>query len=118
MDGHKASLAANTTAENLFAQVDEEGYCFVFVDPIVDHQVDVHQLGQDKAFTRSHKRGHKHCWETTTKGWEIHVQWKDGSTSWKDLKDIRESYPVQMAEYAVQLGSLWVEKESVHHSHS
>ena len=31
----------------------------------------------------------------TTKGWEILVKWKDGSTTWIALKDMKESYPVQ-----------------------
>eukprot|EP00978_Attheya_sp_CCMP212_P012584 scaffold31458_cov32-Attheya_sp.AAC.1 len=26
----------------------------------------------------------------TTKGWEICVQWKDGSTDWISLKDLKE----------------------------
>ena len=38
----------------------------------------------------------------TTKGWEILVKRKDGSTTWIALKDMKESYPVQLAEYAVQ----------------
>jgi hypothetical protein len=100
LDGHKASLAANTIAENMFAQVDEEGNRFVLMDSIADHRVDGHQLGQEEAFIKSGDRGRRR--RETTKGWEILVQWKDGSTSWEALKDIKESYPVQMAEYAVQ----------------
>jgi hypothetical protein len=38
----------------------------------------------------------------TTRGWEILVQWKDGSTTWIALKDMKNSYPVQLAEYATQ----------------
>ena len=30
------------------------------------------------------------------------VQWKDGSTTWSKLKDVKDSYPVQLAEFAVQ----------------
>ena len=37
----------------------------------------------------------------TTIGWELLAQWKDESTSWVSLKDLKESYPVQTAEYAV-----------------
>ena len=37
----------------------------------------------------------------TTRGWEILVQWKDGSTTWNKLKDVKDSFPVQLAEYAV-----------------
>jgi hypothetical protein len=37
-----------------------------------------------------------------TKGWETLVQWKDGSTTWVALKDMKESYPLQLiAEYPV-----------------
>ena len=37
----------------------------------------------------------------TTKGWQLLLQWKDGSTSWTPLKDLKESNPVEVAEYAV-----------------
>ena len=37
----------------------------------------------------------------TTQGWELLVQWKDGSVSWEKLKDLKESNPVEVAEYAV-----------------
>jgi hypothetical protein len=37
----------------------------------------------------------------TTKGWEICVSWKDSSTSWHSFQDIKNSYPVQLAEYAI-----------------
>ena len=38
----------------------------------------------------------------TTQGWEILIQWKDGYTTWKSLKDLKDSYLVQVAEYAHQ----------------
>ena len=38
----------------------------------------------------------------TTKGWEVLILWKDGSTTWSKLKDVKESYPVQIAEYATE----------------
>ena len=37
----------------------------------------------------------------TTRGWEICVQWKDGSTNWIALKDLKDSYPVDLSNYAV-----------------
>jgi hypothetical protein len=39
-----------------------------------------------------------------TVGWHLCVQWFDGSTSWQSLKDLRETYPLQVAEYAVAQG--------------
>jgi hypothetical protein len=38
----------------------------------------------------------------TTKGWELLVKRKDGSEVWVPLKDVKETYPGQVAEYAVQ----------------
>ena len=39
--------------------------------------------------------------EMTTRGWELLIHWKDDSSSWVKLKDLKESFPVQLAEYAV-----------------
>ena len=47
MDGHKTSLAANAIAENLFAQVDDEGNRFVLFDAIVDHRTDGTEVQHD-----------------------------------------------------------------------
>ena len=40
----------------------------------------------------------------TTRGWELLVEWKDGSMDWIRLANLKESYPVQIAEYAVANG--------------
>jgi hypothetical protein len=37
----------------------------------------------------------------TTIGWNLCVEWKDGTTSWERLFNIKESNPVEVAEYAV-----------------
>jgi hypothetical protein len=49
-------------------------------------------------------KGHpsKHC---NKYGWKICCQWKDGSTTWESLKDLKESCPLKMAEYAITQGS-------------
>jgi hypothetical protein len=98
-DGHKAALAANTIAENMFAQTDLEGNRHVLFQEIVDHRTDGSELKQMDAFITT-KTGTKRRRETT-KGWEILVQWKDQSTTWVALKDMKDSYPLQLAEYAV-----------------
>jgi Reverse transcriptase (RNA-dependent DNA polymerase) len=40
----------------------------------------------------------------TTIGWTICVQWKNGETSWERLADLKESNPLEVAEYAVSQG--------------
>jgi hypothetical protein len=36
----------------------------------------------------------------TTKGWNLCVEWKDGTTSCERLSDLKESNSVEVAEYA------------------
>ena len=36
----------------------------------------------------------------TAKGWELLVQWKDGSSSWEKLKDLKVSNLIKVAEHA------------------
>ena len=93
-------MAANSISENMFAQVDEEGNCHVLFDEIVEHWCDGNQVKMQDAFSTNTQGVKRH--RPTTKGWEILVKWKDGSTTWLALKDMKEAYPVQLAEYAFQ----------------
>ena len=98
LDGYKSSLTANTIAENIFSQVDEEGNRYVLLDAIIDHRVTGNEIQQADAFIVSSNGGRRR--KETTKGWEILLQWKDGSTTWETMKDVKAAYPVQLAEYA------------------
>ncbi|KAL7476293.1 hypothetical protein ACHAW6_002165, partial [Cyclotella cf. meneghiniana] len=40
----------------------------------------------------------------STRGWELCCEWKDGSTSWQKLSDLKESHPIQVAEFALAVG--------------
>ncbi len=40
----------------------------------------------------------------STIGWQVCCQWKDGSTSWENLADLKDSHPLETAEYAVTQG--------------
>ena len=35
----------------------------------------------------------------TTGGWKFRVKWKDGTTTWISLKDLKEYNPIEVAEY-------------------
>ena len=87
-DGYRASLAANAIAENLFAQIDDEGNRHVLFQEIIDHRTNGKQILQQDAFITT-KMGTKRRRETTV-GWELCVQWKDLSTTWITLKDMAE----------------------------
>ena len=57
---------------------------------------------QQDAFITSKNGGRRR--KETTKGWEILLLWKDGSSTWEAMKDIKEEYPVDLAEFAIQKG--------------
>ena len=102
LDGHRAAMTANVIAENIFSQVDEEGYRHVLLDEIIDHRALDDRVSKEKGFITT-SAGVKRRVQTT-KGWDILIQWKDGSTTWNKLKDVKDSYPVQLAEYAKMNG--------------
>ena len=79
LDGHKASVAANTIAENLFAQIDHDGNRFVTMDSIMAHHVDRSQVQEDDAYIISLSSGKRR--KETTQGWEILLQWKHGTST-------------------------------------
>ena len=35
----------------------------------------------------------------TTVGWKLNIKWRDGTTKWVSLKDLKESNPIEVAEY-------------------
>jgi Fe-S-cluster containining protein len=97
-DGHVEAYYANQIAEAIYATVDTEGYEYSEVKEIVDHSKDGTAIRPDDGFVML--RG-KRIPKRTTKGWHICVEWKDGTTSWLSMKDVKESNPVLLAEYAI-----------------
>ena len=75
-NGHREVLSANIIAENLIAQVDEEG-----------HRQRL--LSNGEAIRK--EDGH----------FIQIVEWKDGGGNWVALKDLKHAYPVELAQYAV-----------------
>jgi hypothetical protein len=98
-DGSTAEYQANIIAENLFSQADSEGKQYMILKEICDHKKDGRAIQIADGFTVS-KNGNK-VPKKTTIGWQLLVEWKDGSTDWVALKDLKESNPVEIAEYVV-----------------
>jgi hypothetical protein len=93
-DEQLLEYTANVTADNLYSQVNEEGHHQITLDEIVDHKSDKSAVLPDDGYVTLNGRRHRRI---TTKGWKLCVQWKDGSTSWEPLSDMKEAYPVQTA---------------------
>ncbi len=98
-DGSTENYFANVIAENMYAQVDDEGRQYQLLDEIADHRSDRTTLRVEDGFTVS-QNGNRVPKQTTCCGWFLLVNWKDGSSDWVKLKDLKDSYPVQIAEYA------------------
>lgn len=96
-DGAVQQYAANTIAENIFSQVDEEGYRFQLLDHIIDHKKDHTAVEKGDAYVYD-KKGNKSL-RRTTKGHYFLVAWKDGTESWIPLKELKETNPVDIAEF-------------------
>ena len=84
----------------MLAQVDDQGHRQLLLDEIVDHRFDSDAISKEDAIIMQKNGVPKRA--KTTKGCQLFVQWKDGSGNWVSLKDLKDSYPVQLAEYAVQ----------------
>ena len=85
----------------MYTLCDDNGNEYLLFDCIVNHKK------SDKALTnktQSMSHNGKECMKRSTVGWHLCVQWLDSSTSWQTLKDLKESYPLKVAEYAVTQG--------------
>ena len=74
---------------------------FLLRSALVDHKKDGHAVEIADGFVQRGSNRHR---QITTKGWQLCVEWKDGSTTWERLADLKESYPIEVAEYAVARG--------------
>ena len=101
LDGSHEVMTVKIIAENLFMQVDDEGRRQLMLEEIIDHRVDSTALPikDSHYFTKNGLKRKKR----TTRGWELCVAWKDGSTDWVKLKDLKESFPIKIAEYAIRV---------------
>lgn len=102
-DGRIEEYAVNVIAENLFDQADNEGWDTGLLREIVDYR-------KDESIAIPSSEGY---YETatgqrrkviTTKGWDIKVLWSDKSYSWIPMSDLKESNPIELAEFAVAVG--------------
>ena len=98
-DRKKFALSANLIAENIFVQIYEEGNRHVLMDEITDHRFDEAVVKSQDAFVTI-TSGTKRTRQTTQRG-SICIKWRDRNTLWVALKETKEAYPAQLADYAV-----------------
>jgi hypothetical protein len=96
-DGHSDEYTANVIEENVYSQCDIEGRQYNLMEGIVDHKTDGHAVEPANMYI---KHGSNKKVRKTTKGWNLCVEFKYGTTSWERQADLEESNPVEIVEYA------------------
>ena len=79
-DGDFTELTANSIAESMYAMCDENGDHILLFDAIVYHRKNDNamKIAEHNVFDSTGKQQYKR----STKGWEVCVRWKNGSTTW------------------------------------
>ena len=100
-DGDVTELTANVIAESMYAQMDGNGNLHALLGAIIDHKRSKNAvtLSEQKVI----KSGKTYI-RRSTAGWSLCCEWKDGSTSWEKLSLLKNSFPLEVAEYAIAQG--------------
>ncbi len=98
-DGTVDRMFANAIAENIWSQTDDEGRVSFVMKEITGHRYNNRALSSDDAWIISNNGERK--MKKTTDGVEIEIEWNDGSTDWLSLAEVKQGYPLQLAEYAI-----------------
>ena len=94
-DGSSQELTADIIDESLFTQVDSEGHHYQLLQEITKHRKDKSSIPISDGMI-SLGNGNM-VPKKTTQGWYLLVEWKDGSSSWIPLKDLKAYNPVELA---------------------
>ena len=86
-------------ASNIFMELDADGFSSSILYHIVDHKFSGEATTMDNKYFVT-KTGTKRMHQTTV-GWKFLVKWANGSWQWIELKILKESNPVQVAEYTM-----------------
>ena len=97
-DGGVEEFATNTIIESLYDSIDGNARSSSFITGVIDHRKDDTALSNDESLVKLNDHVKR---VATTKGWELKVQWLDGTSNWLPLKDVKQSNPLEVAEYAI-----------------
>ena len=98
-DGNIHEYTANVIAQNLWNQVDDDGYNYNSLYEVIGHRRNDDAISQEAGFFETSNGIRRKV--ITTKGWDFNVKWESGETSYISLKDIKEHNPAEIAEYVL-----------------
>ena len=91
-------MTENVIADSIHAACDDFGNEYLMMDSIVDYRKSNNTISF--FIQKVVHRGRSKMWRSRFR-WQLCVKWRDGSTSWQYLKNLKESHPVETAEYSV-----------------
>ena len=95
-DSDASDMTSNAIAEEIYAQCDPEGNQYLLLDSLIYFR------SSESALSLADQNIVDVCDRQsickTAKGCQICCQWKDGSTSWESLTNLKESHPVQTVQ--------------------
>ena len=100
-DGTYTDYSANVLIENIINSANDNGQTPMFIDEIVGHRFNKEAIHPEDGWYITPQGAKKRV--ITTRGCELNIQWKDGTTSWVPLKDMKEANPLEVAEYTVRM---------------
>ena len=101
-DGATKPYASNIIAENIHNYVDSDGHQYRTFGEILNYCKTANAVAIADA-TGVGRNGRRYQRKTTA-GWNLLIGMKDGSEQWYPMKDMKEPYPVKVAEYDVDKG--------------
>jgi hypothetical protein len=96
-DGIVKQYGANIIAQNILEQVEDDGYFTVKLKQILDHRREGNAVSKEQRYVTT-RNGQQKLRQSTV-GWKFLVKYNDGKKQWIMLKDLKESNPVDVAEY-------------------
>ena len=88
-------ICNNILADHLHSQMDDEGNIYKLFHGIIGHHKKAGAV--DKA-DQYRQVGNKQVKKKRLAGWDIEVEWVDGTSSWFPLKEVKNSNSVELAE--------------------
>ena len=95
--GQVKEYAANILAENMLSQVDDNGHNRLMMDAIIDFKKDPTAVPMEDKYLFM-MTGQCRLRKMTL-GWWFLVRWKDETESWVKLAKLKDSCPVEVAEF-------------------
>ena len=98
-DGSIEEFSSNIIFENLYSQIDDDGRTPSLFRGIIDYKKDSSAVPKSDGWTSEDLGQRKRV--ITTRGWFFLVEWDDGTSNWVPLAQLKESNPVELADFVV-----------------